>query len=172
MNNWSFIEQDYQKIIKNSISLANEWAWLDNTYNSLKKDTDDSWNELPDNEKRIKRIIWNKIMSKSVPNIEFGEAIIDLYESIFYVLNKIESIKFVNTQIIRLKAHIYLEQCNINAQKDIKQIKNLYYEEIKSVIYDCRNSHIDTFFIWELNILYLERKLEMAHKKHLEIKSY
>jgi hypothetical protein len=162
MCEWDKIELEYENF---SIEDKSEILWLKKQFNQTSLDEDINWNKLSDKEKQIKRIIRSKIIKKSIHyDIDFfryEESIIDLYEAINSCLKTVDDCNFNNLTVVRLKAHLCLIKKTINRFKDTRQVKNLFLKELKTVIYYCLNGDMEMYFIEEVNILYLESKLEI-----------
>lgn len=168
MCNWEEIKNGYILLADDTNKLKNEFKLLDKNYSLTADDIDENWNKLTNNEKQIKRLYWSK-MEKKTQNynngeFEYEESVINLYESIISCFNKLHSNNAESIHSVRLKAHLCVLQKNINRYKDPRKIDNFNYERLKSVIYDCLNSNLEKYFIEDINILYLENKLEIVHR--------
>lgn len=165
MCNWEEIKREFILLADKSKKLKDEFKFLDKNYSLVIDNVDDNWDNLNNNEKQIKRLYLSK-MAKKTENYNKGvfkyeESIIDLYESIISCLNKLNSDKSENINSIRLKAHLCLLQKNINRFRDPRKIDDFNYEQLNLVINDCLNSNFEKYFIENINILYLQNKLEV-----------
>lgn len=142
-----------------------ELLWLKEQLINSDLDEDSNWNVLSDNKKQIKRIFRSKMAKKTINyTIDFfryEESVIDLYEAIISCLKVLDVTNKKDIQITRLKAYLCLTKKNINRYKDSREIKNFHFEKFKSVIYNCLNCSLEQYFIEDVNILYLESKLEI-----------
>ncbi|SHL18191.1 hypothetical protein [Flavobacterium chilense] len=167
MCNWEEIKSKYILLADDINKFKDEFKWLDKNYSLTIDDVDENWNNLTNTQKQIKRLYWSKMARKTdsynKQGFNYEESIIDLYESSISCLNKLNSNKVENIHSVRLKAHLCLLQKNINRYKDSRKIDSFNYEQLKSVIYDCLNSNLEKYFIENINILYLENKLETIH---------
>jgi hypothetical protein len=142
--------------------LSQEKKWLEETYFQLHPINDDDWNSLGDKNKQLKRIKYSTAYRKTkgfyIGIFELEERVIDLYESIESCYGKLGS----NFSVlgIRLKAHLLLVEKTINRYRDIREIKDFFLNELRSVIIDCMNTNEENYFIEDVNILYLRIKLD------------
>ncbi|MBF7089962.1 hypothetical protein IUY40_00160 [Flavobacterium sp. ALJ2] len=165
MCHWNKIKREYIAYGKVNHSLSDEFQLLEKNYSINQFDIDENWNNLTDNEKQIKRLLWSKLAKKTEDYnngfYRYEESVIDLYESITSCLDKLSYSKVKNVQSVRLKAFLCLIKKDINRYKDTRKIKYFYFESFKSIIYECLNCDLEKHFIRNINILYLESKLEI-----------
>lgn len=168
MCNWKQVVEEYQTFIDAIPSLVNELSWLEKKHASTIANDDLDWSKLSEDAKRIKRIFWSKMAKKTEGYDDgfyrFEESIIDLYESIIAVLDRIQFFNAEHLQVTRLRAHLCLVKSTINAFKDVRKIESLYFEQLQVVIQYCLNSDLEDYFIQEVNILYLESKIEIVRR--------
>ncbi|MDP9960386.1 hypothetical protein [Chryseobacterium lathyri] len=167
---WKIIKENYSNYVGPYKNLKEEFIWLNNEFYSYEVDTDERWNNINSKEKQLERIYRSK-SSKKTEGFKLGlfiyeESIIDLVEAIDLVLSKLKNTEENSFQITRLIAHLYVEKKNVNRFRDCKKIKSLFYDRIKSIIYDCLNGELEHYFIKKANILYLESKLDIAQMYH------
>jgi|GEM_PF-1921439 len=169
MCNWPEIIREYKLLDLTNSNIYNEFRIIEEFNNhNYSSEEDANWNTLSDNEKQIKRIFWSK-MAKKTEGYDEGffrleESLIDFYEAINSSLIKFNYSSVKNEYTFRLTTFLYLEIANLNRYKDIRKVDGLYYLIFKSLIYDCLNSGLGIFFIENINILYLESKLDIAQK--------
>ncbi|WP_375604920.1 hypothetical protein [Flavobacterium davisii] len=153
--------------MKNLIDKS-ELLWLKEQFNNSDLDDDISWNSLTEMEKQIKRLLRSKIIRKStnytIDFFRYEECVIDLYEAVINCSHKLNLSPKKSIQITKLKAYLYLTKRNINSYKDVRKIKDFYFYRLKSLIYECLNCSLEKYFIEEINILYLESKLEILKR--------
>lgn len=154
----------YSTFCTGNEKLSQEKKWLDETYFQVHPINDDDWNSLGDADKQLKRIKYSTAYRKTkgfyIGIFELEERVIDLYESIESCYGKLGSTFSVLE--IRLKAHLLLVKKTINRYRDVREIKDFYLNELRSVIIDCMDTNEENYFIENVNILYLKIKLEDA----------
>lgn len=167
MYHWNKNINQFKELSNGNSALEEELLWLENSYNNIFC-SDTKWNTLSDQEKQLQRIFRSKSAKKTdgykLGVFAYEESVIDLYMAVELVLNQLEKTDVKHLQIIRLKACLYLEKKNINAFRDAINIKDFYYQQIKSVIYFCLNCEFENFFTRETDILYLESKLDIVNQ--------
>ena len=142
--------------------LSQEKKWLDETYFQAHPINDDEWDSLGDTKKQLKRIKYSIAYRKTKGYhdgiFEPEERVIDLYESLESCFSKLSN---DSSELgTRLKAHLLLVKNTINRCRDVREIKDFYLNELRSVIIDCMNSNQENYFIEDVNILYLKIKLD------------
>ena len=163
---WKIIKGNYLNYVGPYKNLKEEFVWLDNEFYSNEVDTDERWNNISSKEKQLQRLYRSK-SSKKTEGFRLGlfsyeESILDLVEAINLILRNLKKTKETNIQITRLIAHLYLQKKYIDSFRNPREIKNLFYDRIKYIIYDCLNGELEEYFIRKINILYFESKLEIA----------
>lgn len=152
----------YSQLIDGNKNLLYELEWLKEKSEEKCEENNKDWIRLSDNEKKIKRILLLKAMRKTEGYnngiFELEERVIDLYETIGNLLMTLndDSSEFL---IIRLKVFLLLVKRIINCNRDIRKVNDFYLKELQSVITDCVNSNLESYFIETINISYLEFKL-------------
>lgn len=163
---WKNLKENYSNYLGPYKDLKQEFVWLDSEYNFDESDTDETWNSISSKEKQLQRLYKSK-SSKKTEGFRLGlfsyeESIVDLVEAINLILRNLKKTKETNIQITRLIAHLYVQKKYIDSFRNPREIKNLFYDRIKYIIYDCLNGELEEYFINKINILYFESKLEIA----------
>ncbi|BAP31046.1 uncharacterized protein CHSO_2009 [Chryseobacterium sp. StRB126] len=172
---WENIKENYSNYLGPYKNLKEEFVWLNNEFYSNGIDTDERWNNMSSKEKQLQRLYRSK-SSKKTEGFRLGlfnyeDSILDLVEAINLILRNLKKTKKSNIQITRLIAHLYLQKKYIDFFRNPREIKNLFYDRIKYIIYDCLNGELEEYFIKKVNILYFESKLEIAQLNFESIKS-
>ncbi len=128
MNEWNKILTVYQNF--SSVDKS-EVLWLKEKFSDDNFDNNLSWIELSDKEKQIKRIVRLKVISRSTDYTlgfsNYEDGVIDLYESIEKSLANIDSMTYSDLRVCRLKLYLLLTKKKINAYRNPRDIKELFY---------------------------------------------
>lgn len=166
MKDWNDLMERLQGLCDSEI-LLNEQRWLKEKYIQSFDQTDVTWENYSDKEKQVRRIKF-LIQMKKTENYEsdffkMEESIIDLYEAIESCLNNLNSTSD-NLLEIKLTAYLLLIKKLINRHKDPRKNKDFYLSELRKTIKDCLNSEKEDYFISDVNILYLDCKVELLQR--------